>query len=323
MSSATSITHASGSEKTFTSFSLLPPELRAQIWRYALPQLRGPTLYHFHPYLRKVKRLKRSDPRYLRASKRRNNSTNSDTTVPSRPEKLDHPLYLPMALVNSEARHIALSWATKHASRVRQVHGLGFVERFDVAQDSIYIEANSHEFLNWRKAGNFIEPEWTRSRPDFRIRHVAVHQSVLYNQGLDIHGLLQCVGGNGVLYIVCEPQEPQRTSYWMTTGFIEGVLIWEPRVMDCLEIGGPVGGVYRWNCETRQFHFESSDDSSGLDTELPFLKSPWSPRVPQEGLTLRDGLHDMLTSLAAMFTYYGRAVHGFEIRPVQIVHRPT
>lgn len=122
---------------TFPKFASLPPELRNQIWRDALPDKDRPAVY---PYKRGC-----WIPRQLSKTEEGYDPVNTDcnTTLEFRHELLDYvQVKLPLALVNCEARAIALAWAREQGIEMRflkdrQCHILA--RSFDPERDTLYV----------------------------------------------------------------------------------------------------------------------------------------------------------------------------------------
>jgi hypothetical protein len=95
----------------FPLFSVLPLELREQIWRDALPKPAGPALYFYRGRGCWVPRpLTESDPGYKAGADRQ--------AFEFRTDRLGHDnqFDLPLVFVNREARRVALAWLRKQVS---------------------------------------------------------------------------------------------------------------------------------------------------------------------------------------------------------------
>lgn len=121
---------------TFPLFSHLPPELRTQIWRDALPDEELPALY---PYKRGC-----WHPRWLSPSDEGYSpGPHPNIWMEFRHDLLDNiQVELPLVFVNHEARSITLAWARQQNINIRfcesrQYHI--FTRPFNPNRDALYI----------------------------------------------------------------------------------------------------------------------------------------------------------------------------------------
>ncbi|KAF2148496.1 hypothetical protein K461DRAFT_297908 [Myriangium duriaei CBS 260.36] len=287
------------SQQTFPQFSRLPTELRLKIWHHALPKTLGPAFFHFHQSLRELKGITcSSTSSRLDSLEQDNNSDNSDITVPSRPEKLDIPMHTPvMALVNRESHQAVMDWAKKQKPPIRQVVGQGLVRRFDPQYDALFIARWQERLFSFNNPGTPpFEPEWTKSRPEFRVPRLAVHERSMLSVGNGDFQLLNFHEG-GVLYIICASEPPAKK--------------------DCREIGRSFGGVFIWNADEGRFNFES-DGSMRLKGYMQFQDySVFSDYAPDR-LTYWERLKAVLDLLVQRLILAGSRADGYEVRPVEL-----
>ncbi|KAI0595946.1 hypothetical protein F4775DRAFT_566676 [Biscogniauxia sp. FL1348] len=163
---ATAPSAAAITSSTFPLFANLPPELRNHIWRDALPARVGPTLC---PYKRGLWR-----PRRLGASDEGHDPSNDELNLlfEFRYDLLDGTQFaVPLALVNREARSVALPWAREQGIEIR-ARGDGrrdplFVRPFGLTRDALYVAAEQwDDFL--------VEPLERPFEPDLVERHLDV-----------------------------------------------------------------------------------------------------------------------------------------------------
>ncbi|KAI5919326.1 hypothetical protein F4810DRAFT_505711 [Camillea tinctor] len=127
----------------FPLFSNLSPELRNQIWRDALPTTVGPSLCFYKKGLWR--------PRQLTASEERYDPENEEFNLvfEFRYDLLDAPQFeVPLALVNREARSIALPWLREHGVETRPREGgqdRFFLRPFNLERDALYVPAENWE----------------------------------------------------------------------------------------------------------------------------------------------------------------------------------
>lgn len=141
---------------TFPLFSSLPPELRIQIWRDALPDQDRPALY---PYKRGC-----WCPRWLSPSDRGNDpKLKPNIDLEFRYELLDDiQVELPLVFVNREARGIALAWALHQGINMcfckdRQCHI--FIRPFNPKLDALYIAPNRLYDFYAESSDRIFEPD--------------------------------------------------------------------------------------------------------------------------------------------------------------------
>jgi len=103
----------------FPLFSVLPFEMRDQIWRDALPKPAGPALYFYRGRgCWAAQKLTESDPGYM--------AGNDGMRFEFGTDRLNDGCQfdLPLVSVNREARRVALAWLREQVSRIVVVSGL-------------------------------------------------------------------------------------------------------------------------------------------------------------------------------------------------------
>ncbi|KAM3500563.1 hypothetical protein MY10362_006286 [Beauveria mimosiformis] len=153
---------------SFTVFAALAPELRNQIWRAALPDDVGPSLFFYRNMgCWCARRLKISDPGYIPET--------GEMAMDFRTDLLgsDTRLQMPLVSVNREARSIAKDWLEKQGfdtKNLRHHHHI-MTRSFNCDSDALYISDKKWpEFL--------YEPSHRMRRRDLYNRNVEVHSNV-------------------------------------------------------------------------------------------------------------------------------------------------
>lgn len=145
----------------FSRFSRLPTELRLKIWRLSLPDIDCITMHNWQKGY--------WGPRNLPKAKRRR-TLNSSGSTSDKPiafsfhhEKLRGVhVDIAMALVNREARGIAVDWVRKHGFTMHYNEARGcpvFVPHFDPMRDALFVGIDQ-----WRPFCN--EPHNRLAEPD-------------------------------------------------------------------------------------------------------------------------------------------------------------
>ena len=133
----TAATTTNSNSSTFPQFASLPPELRSQIWRDALPNKDRPAIYPYRTGCWIPRQLSRTEEGYDPVN------TDCNTTLEFRHELLDYvQVKLPLVLVNCEARAIALAWAREQGIKMRFLKGRQchiLARPFDPARDTLYV----------------------------------------------------------------------------------------------------------------------------------------------------------------------------------------
>ncbi|RSL52543.1 hypothetical protein CEP54_010844 [Fusarium duplospermum] len=137
---------------SFLLFPNLPPELRTRIWQHALPDI-GPAICQHRKGL--------WHPRYLQPGDEGYNPRLEDNIdLEFRPDLvIEIPVELPLILVNSEARRVALEWAGEYDIKMPpQGDDYTCMRPFDPERDIIYVKTNQIE--------DFYNAPWERMFQD-------------------------------------------------------------------------------------------------------------------------------------------------------------
>ncbi|KAM3528412.1 hypothetical protein NHJ13051_002393 [Beauveria bassiana] len=219
---------------SFTIFEALPPELRNKIWRAALPDDVGPALFFYkHKRYWCARRLKRSEPGYIPRA--------GVMTMDFRTDLLgdDIHLYMPLVLVNREARSIAIDWLEQQGFDAKNLHPHHHImtRTFNYDSDALYISDEQWE-------GFLEEPCLFRSRRGLYNRHVKVHPNVsrfavsesfftqrnLLERLPDVETWMDL----RVVFVVvgAQPDVRQRTVRWKLEDVDKGAFIWDRERQD-------------------------------------------------------------------------------------------
>ncbi|KAF4761372.1 hypothetical protein N7455_000907 [Penicillium solitum] len=220
--------------QTFHPFPRLPPELRLQIWRDALPEKDSPA---FTPY--------KSSGWIPNPASENMDANNSPPIVEweYHHEFLDQiRVKIPLANVNHEARHAAIEWARKQGIEVifhdyREC--VVFLRPFDPMRDVIWISADTF-FL-------FTDECWGIHTPDispvnvsipFKVGRFAVSERVIMDRQClkTLYNTISTFSGDVIMYIIAG-EEPNSTAMfvdhtkvqprWELCGAHEGeALVW-------------------------------------------------------------------------------------------------
>ena len=146
---------------TFPLFPRLPPELRVQIWRNALPDIRGFALYFYRKgcwY-----------PRHLLPSEEGYDHERNDQNLhfDFRYDFLDNIQFeLPLVFINREARHIAAGWISNYRIEIRTCEDKPspiFVSSFDPIQDVLYVGLDKWNEFSCEPIDRCFEPIYSDS----------------------------------------------------------------------------------------------------------------------------------------------------------------
>ncbi|KAL9623224.1 MAG: hypothetical protein Q9160_002539 [Pyrenula sp. 1 TL-2023] len=150
-------------------FSNLPPELRNQIWRDALPGHIGSALYFYRKGCWCPRCLSESDKDYDREDDERNLNFEFCHDLLD-----DIQFEVSLVSVNHEARAIALTWVREEAIEIRPSEGAPhpvFVRPFDPARDVLYIAPDAwDDFL--------AEPDVRLLQPDLVEKLVGIESDI-------------------------------------------------------------------------------------------------------------------------------------------------
>ncbi|KAF2150916.1 hypothetical protein K461DRAFT_313895 [Myriangium duriaei CBS 260.36] len=238
----------------FTLFPKLPPELRNQVWRAALPELIGPALYFWEPgHWRKTWVI--SD-----------NEDDEKRIIDFRYDLLDDAHFdVPLAFVNHEARDIAVQWCFEHGIAIRQ-HAtrptLVFKRAFNPQSDALYMPVDLltdciHEPYNLC----LQQPRWLNS--DFYScipgqSCIAISEAVLSQDEMIL--IDSRYGAERINVIVNAPLDLQYADYITRKRYQR----WE---MDILP-----GGVIRFDTETCSFIRDGDETTKFEDTYMRIMR---------------------------------------------------
>lgn len=144
------------SSSTFPLFGDLPPELRTQIWREALPDNDKPAMFPYKEGCWNPRWLLESDPEY-------DPRCEHNVNLEFRHDLLDHvEVDVPLIFVNSEARAIALSWVRDQGLRMqfredRRCHVP--TRPFDPASDVLYVAEDRYFTFCVKQPDRMFEPD--------------------------------------------------------------------------------------------------------------------------------------------------------------------
>lgn len=232
----------------FRLFSSLPSEVRHQIWRDTLPGDDTPALY---PY-----RTGCWCPRWLLPSEETYDPRHDNIDLEFRHDLLDDiQVDMPLVFVNSEARSIALRWASKQGiemrfSADRQCHI--FVRGFHLDRDALYV--SPHQFDDF-----CVEPYDRMAEPDLlekMVSHVpdvtrfAVPEALFHPPDDVLYDMVNTFGSLEVLYIIVNTPPPD---------FPES----EGRVQRQWELEGTQGRAFFWSANRGEFDLGESGEYIG------------------------------------------------------------
>lgn len=212
MSTSDLAVSAAGTQ-TFHPFPRLPPELRLQIWRDALPEKDSPA---FTPYqssgwtlVPASEAMHANNPRHIVEWK-------------FHPESLDKiRVKIPLANVNYEARHVAIEWAHKQGIEVL-FHGyrecVVFLRPFDPMRDVIWISEDAFEIFTNDCWGVHPSdgPQASHVSHPCKVGQFALPESVVMD-GDSLYSLYSAIAtfdGDVVMYIVAG-EKPNPTAMFV------------------------------------------------------------------------------------------------------------
>lgn len=258
MSSSDLAVSAAGTQ-TFHPFPRLPPELRLQIWRDALPEKDSPA---FTPY-------QSSGWTPIPASENAN-ANNLIMEWEYHYESLDQiRVKIPLADVNHEARDVAIEWARKQGIKVvfhdyRQC--LVFLRTFDPMHDVIWISGGAFEL--------FTNECWGVHTPDsspanvsvpLKIGQFALSESVVMDrQSLNsLYNTICGFSGDVVMYIIAG-ENPDSTAM-----FVDHTKV-QPRWELC---GTREGEAFVWDRNNKRFDAKGGPRILQYDSYLRVLEA--------------------------------------------------
>lgn len=240
---------------TFPLFSRLPPELRDQIWREALPGSIGPGL-HFY---------KKGCwcPRHLTASDEGYDPSNDELNLnfEFRYDLLDDMQFeAALVSVNREARDIALGWAREQGLEIRRRDGGRqpvFVRAFDPTRDALYVGLGQWDDFITEPSDRCSEPDLVERLVTVAtdVRRVAVPEELLPREGAWLAEVFQYCDRIEALLVVVDEQPHVRSAdegrkvqhWWEYESTREGALFWNHDRRDLEWTGGRDGdeGLYK------------------------------------------------------------------------------
>ncbi|KAB8263496.1 hypothetical protein BDV32DRAFT_161711 [Aspergillus pseudonomiae] len=233
---------------SFTLFPNLPPELRHQIWRYALPDKIRQALYVYQADCLKLKRLKEGSRDYM------NSDAGLDLLYEWCPYLLDpNPIKVevPLLFVSSEARGITLAWMRGQGLKIHSYKAGQTpiaIRPFDPEHDTLYIP-----YDYW---GGFL---------DYTLHSLAQYDEI-YNY--DLLGLKRIAVSEGLIL-----DQERISETWLLYCGLEKVFIipnaqsdMQPeehgrKVKGRLELHDIQGPMRFWNNDRGCFEWENSADA--------------------------------------------------------------
>ncbi|RGP77582.1 hypothetical protein FLONG3_4273 [Fusarium longipes] len=206
----------------FTLFPRLPPELRAQIWKHALPSSDPARIYIYRPDCWELEDMIQYD---------------------FHPEKATQEVTTPLLHVNREARQETLSWSERHWFDITYHHNTKtFSFQREMDEDEIlYVHVGDIE--------GFTDPE-TLFRDDlgweyytlFHISHIALPE-MYFRHGWK-HGIplpFTFLSSSITIYVI-RGEQPDDTGLWDLVPNGCGTVVWSPAENE-FEIRGGQGGA--------------------------------------------------------------------------------
>ncbi|OAA43257.1 hypothetical protein NOR_04624 [Metarhizium rileyi] len=273
----------------FPLFSSLAPELRCQIWRDALPEPTGPTLYFYRNRgCWRPRQLTEADHGYIAGNGELNVGFDFRTDLLGD----DNQFQVPLVLVNREARDIALTWLQEQGIKTRpQKQGeCLFARPFNPSLDVLYVTDEKWEDFCFEAADRLFEPDLHGRSVDLQsdLMRIAIPEALFYQTDLmswlpDVERWFEHLR---VLFVVMGSQPNDTFGPWR----------WE--------LQGVEAGAFLWNKEKEEFEYEPG---SGVLGDEALLK--------KIGEAARNGLRDELITCG---------LKSLEIRPVFTNYRsPT
>lgn len=286
-----SITITTTNPSTFHFFSDLPPELRNQIWRNALPEKVRPGLYFYKKGYWCPRRLTESDEGY--------DPVRDDLNLlfEFRHDLLDKPqLELPLVFVNREARGIALTWVREQGITIRpRPNGNGgqypaFVLPFDPMRDALYIAFDDWNDCMMEPYDRMEEPDLLDQNVEFipEVTHIAVSEALLRREAAAIGGMFYHFYWLKVLFIIVDaPPDLKPVGNDM-------------EVEQRWEFESAPGGTFFWKRDHGSFKFEGGEYLSIYEPLYKFIEE------------VVQGLSDYLAS---------NGIISLEIRPAFAIRK--
>ena len=231
---------------TFPLFSSLPPELRNQIWRDAVPDKVGPALYFYRKGCWCPRRLSTSDEGYDPENDENN------LNFEFRHDLLhDAQFEVPLVFVNREARGVALAWVREQGIEIRPRENRQypiFVRPFDPMRDALYVALDKwDDFL--------LEPHDRQFQPDLfeqlvtiepDLTRIAVPEALLRSNVTTLSSMFQYFYLLKVLFIIVDAQPDLQSADN------------DMKVQRRWEFESTQGGAFFWNDDRGSFAFGDS-----------------------------------------------------------------
>ena len=279
---------AATNSATFHLFTSLPPELRNQIWRAALPEKVGPALSIYKKGLWRPRRLTEGDEGYDPVRDHLN------LYFDWRHDRLDNiPFQIPLMYVNREARDLALGWVRRHGLEIRPRKDGQYpicVRPFDPSQDALFVACDKWDDFLW-------EPDRRLSKMDLfdklvswspALTHVAVSVALLRTELDSLSSMFEYFFNLKVLLVIMKTHSDLPSA---GKGVQAQQCRWEYESIH--------DGALFWNARRRGFHSRSNN------------------MVVDEALCrLLEGVNKRVGELFAL-----KQIPCFEIRPVIAVRR--
>ncbi|KAK7222200.1 hypothetical protein V2G26_010203 [Clonostachys chloroleuca] len=226
----------------FHHFSLLPPEIRDQIWHDALPDATRPALFLYQKGCWRPRRLMPGDDDYDHVNEDCNLNMEFDYKLLT-PAQYD----IPLAFVNREARRHALGWIRAQGLDIRHNENRrpSFIRYFDPDRDALYVPTEKWwEFIR--------EPINRQLQPDLEgetimlktyVKHLAVSDSLLQMKA-SLGGVFEYYFKLEALYVFKEKA--------LTAEFSRGSL----KRHQVYEYHPLRRGMFVWDVGRSKFHYE-------------------------------------------------------------------
>lgn len=240
---------ATTTSSMFSLFSDLPPELRDQIWRDALPEKLGPGLCFYKKGCWRPRRLTASDVGY--------DPVRDDLNLvfEFRHDLLDATQFeMPLAYVNREARGIALAWIREQDMAIRPRDDKPpypiYRRSFDPMRDALYIPLEEWENCLAEPYDRMFEPDLINRNVDFipDVKRIAVSEALLRREAAALGEMFHHFFWLEVLFIVIDPQPDLQP---VSSDDMEVQQRWE-----FVSIGG---GAFVWDEDRGRFDFRGGD----------------------------------------------------------------
>lgn len=246
------MTEATIGSPTFPLFSSLPPELRCQIWRDALPSKVAPALYFWRKGCWFPRRLTESEEGFDPVREELN------LLFEFRHDLLDATqLKLALVSVNFEARGIALAWAREQGLAIHTSDGSHYpilACPFDhLARDVLYFTYDQWVGCIREQYDRMFEPDLVERNLDMRIEisRIAVSEEVLRQSEFNILAeIFEQFFLVEVIFVICGAQPASQ--------FVDSMV----RVQQRWEFENAQGGAFFWNRDRHGFDFRDGERMS-------------------------------------------------------------